>query len=184
MRKIPIAILLSCLALAAVADTLKVATYGGSAAVDLACWSPESPWVGNPNVCNRLDRVVFHFDLSRYLLAGRVSSASITVPMTTYGLFDQHTFELEAFERGHAPVIPMDILAGGTAPVGTVTANPGDQPVLRFDVTEVINRALETGDGVATFRVRDLTIEKLGNRKGHEEGGAVERSLITLEVAR
>ena len=52
----------------------------------------------------------------------------------------------------------------------------------RFDVTECVNKLLQTGHTQLVLRLRDMTVEERGNKKNKAEGLAVIANELKLEV--
>jgi hypothetical protein len=159
-------------------------SFGGGAVAQVGFWNPQNNYVGNPNSLNRLDRVVFHFDLSEYLEAGKVKRAILVLPLQLFGVVKGNMIELQCFKTEHAPVFNMDIISNDVFPVATMLID-GQSPVLQhLDTTKIINEALGRGEGTVTFRVRNVTVEKIGSRQGKPEGVYVDCKKLNLEIVK
>ena len=77
----------------------------------------------------------------------------------------------------------MDLIASDTASVTTFTFTPESERSLVVDVTALVNEALFVGHGYLAFRLRDATIEELGNRRNQAEGLYLNFANCRLEIA-
>ncbi len=164
------------------AEMLKTASFGSGAKANIGMWQVKNGWIGNPNALNRNDRVIFHFDLSAYLLAGSVKQAVLSLPLEPFGVLDGNEVELEYFTKEHAPIMAIDLVAQDTEPVAVRMIDRRTYQKHRFDITAMVNKALEHGQGTIAFRLRNITTEAKGNRQNNAEGVAVNPGLIELEI--
>jgi len=172
------------ISLLAKSEIVKPSSFGGGASVDIRCWDPKSSWVGNPNVLNRKDRVVFHFDLSEYLQKGKVKQAILVLPLQPFGAMKGNRLELECFKSEHAPVFKMDLISNDVSPVNAMLIDAKSQVLHHLDITKLVNDRLSRGEGTIAFRVRNMTIEKVGNRKNKAEGVIVDVKKLKLEIVK
>lgn len=154
----------------------------GGAKVNIGIKGDKLEYVGNPNSLGRCDRVVFSLDLRKFIYDGKVEEAILEYANHPMGLLESNDIELEVFENGRSTIRPEDIIASDTAAVCTYEFTPGTPKYLKIDVTELVNKALSAGDGYITFRVRDVTIEKVGNTKSAAEGVVIPRSKVRLLI--
>lgn len=157
-------------------------SFGGGAMANIGFWNEKNNWAGNPNTLNRRDRVVFQFDLRRLLVSGKINRAVLVLPLQPFGKSADNRLELQVFRTEHAPVRAMDIISEEVAPLQEVALTSVANTPLRFDVTREVNGALARGDGSITFRLRNITIEKKGNRNSQPEGAEVDRNRLQLEI--
>ncbi len=188
MRNIIIIMLSSILLHAgwtATSQTVKLSplTFGGGAKVNIGFWNlTTNRWIGNPNALNRCDRVVFNFDLSSYIEAGKLTRAVLVLPLQPFGKSEDNQLELQVFTAEHNPIKAMDLIAKDVKPLKKIAVKSLSKTPVRVDVTTVVNKALARGDGGIAFRIRNITTEKLGNRTNKPEGAAVQRAHLKLEI--
>ena len=120
--------------------------------------------VGQPNVLNRDDRAVFRFDIRKYLNAGKVAKARLRLVVNpqTRG----ETFRLEHFAVERIVLAAKDLGSTQVKPIKGFEVKHGTPAglALSFDVTDALNRDLETGFGFVGFRlVRSEYAELVGN---------------------
>ena len=79
---------------------------------------------------------------------------------------------------------PTDTLSDDAEKRAEFVLKPEDKPPCRqrFDVTECVNKLLQTGHTQLVFRLRDVTVEERGNKKNKAEGLAVLAEELKLEV--
>lgn len=164
---------------------LKVETPGsfwGGSFSNIGFGGATSCWVGNPNSLNRRDRVVFHFGLRDYLQEGKVKKAILVLPLQPFGVLKENWLELECFEEEREPVLRMDIISNKVFPVDAFLIDQGSTLLHHSDVTQMVNSALKRGEGSIAFRVRNATIEKVGNRQNKPEGASIDLTQLRLEI--
>ncbi len=161
---------------------VSVSSFGGGSIGNIGFWNVKNTYVGNPNVLNRRDRVVFHFDLSEYLQAGKIKQAILVLPLQPFGVLKGNKIELEYFKTEHAPVFKMDLISNDVLPVATMFIDSKSQVLHNLNVTKMINDALSRGEGSIAFRVRNITIEKVGNRYNKPEGVSIDYKKLKLEI--
>lgn len=165
------------------AAVLTPESYLGGASANILFTSDTQGYVGNPNLLSRRDRVVFQFDLKKYLDAGHVSSAVLEFKIDRLGVPNPNRFTIEVFSGEHAPLRKEDIIAADVTAIGSFLFDMQSIKTVRLDVTAAVNAALERGNGAIAFRVLDATIETGGGHSGKAEGGLLARQSIKLEVA-
>ncbi len=167
------------------ADRRKPSDFGAGATVNIDFWLTDKGYIGNPNQLSRRDRAMFSFDIADCLDAGEVRSASLVADMGVFGQIDSNTIELEVFTKELPQIDKIDLLSAEVVPVAEITVTEGQSAArLEADVTDLVNQALAEGRATITFRLRNATVEKLGNRKSAAEGAAVNPAQITLEIGK
>lgn len=165
------------------AATLPVKDFGGGATANIEFWSNENCWVGNPNVLNRNDRVLFNFDLTRQLYAGKVTRAVLRISAAPLGIIDENRIAVERFVTERPVIANIDLLSQETEELAQFPVTAGTPvPTWEIDVTGAVNRILDSGEGTVAFRIRNLTTETRGNRNSAAEGVSVAPAGIQLEV--
>ena len=91
-------------------------------------------------------------------------------------------FELERFLVPRSALRAMDLIASDTASIMTFTFTPESERSLSVDITTVVNETLFVGHGYLAFRLRDVTIETLGNRQNQAEGLYLDFVNCRLEI--
>ena len=162
--------------------TRSVSSWYGGASVNIGIGDENHQYVGNPNTLNRRDRVMFSFDIRRYLYAGRVEKALLVYVSNPMGCLDTNEFELELFNSGRAALRKEDLISGDVTPLCQYEFSKTSQRQATLDVTEQLNAALAVGEGALTFRLRNITIETLGNRFSSAEGVSVPRQSVKLYI--
>ncbi len=154
----------------------------GGASVNIDVCDENHHYVGNPNTLNRRDRVMFSFDIRRYLYAGRIKQALLVYENNPMGCLDKNEIELELFKNGRATLRNEDLISGDVMPLCRYEFSRTTPREATIDVTEQLNAALAIGEGALTFRLRNVTIETLGNRFSTAEGVIVPRQKVMLLV--
>lgn len=160
----------------------KVSEWIGGLKVDIGIHGDNFEYVGNPNVLNRCDRVVFNLDLRKFIYAGHVSEAFLEYQNSPMGALDDNEIELEVFASGRSSLRPEDLIASDSFPVCRYNFTPSTPKFLKLDITRLVNQALSVGDGYITFRIRNATIETRGNTKGSAEGIIVSKDSVRLFI--
>lgn len=173
---------LSSPSLCMLSTTKKPDSFGGGSFINIGFWKHTNCWVGNPNSLNRRDRVVFQFDVREYLQEGKVKKAILVLPLKPFGILKANWLELECFKIERYPVSEMDIISNKVFPVTRLLIDHKSTLLHNIDVTEMVNAALNRGAGTITFRVRNATIEKVGNRQNQPEGASVNFNQLKLEI--
>ena len=75
-----------------------------------------------------------------------------------------------------------DLISGDVTPLCQYEFSKTSQRQATLDVTEQLNAALAVGEGALTFRLRNITIETLGNRFSSAEGVSVPRQSVKLYI--
>jgi len=138
--------------------------------------------VGQPNTTNRDDRVVFRFDIRRYLTAGRVAKATLRLaadPQTR-----GETFRLEHFTAERFVLAAKDLGSIQVELVKSFEVKHGTPAGLtvRFDVTGAVNRDLESGFGSSAFRLRSEYAETVGNPNNSPSLITIVNGSLAIEV--
>ncbi len=162
--------------------TRPVSSWIGGASVNIGISNEDHQYVGNPNTLNRLDRVLFSFDIRRYLYAGNVKKATLVYVNNPMGCLDVNEFELEVFNSGRAVLRKEDIISGDVEPLCRYEFSKTSPRQATVDVTAQLNNALAIADGALTFRLRAITTETLGNRFSSAEGVVVPRQQVKLYI--
>ena len=170
--------------MAAQAEDVKPAEAGSTACVCIDWWTTKYLWAGNPNTLNRRDRVTMRFDLTKYLAKGRVSKAELSMAVDPFGIYDENTFVMEQLMRERMELKPTDTLSDDAEKraefvLTKETKGPFRQ---RFDLTDCVNKLLQTGHTQLVLRLRDATVESRGNKKNKAEGLAVIADKLKLEI--
>jgi hypothetical protein len=138
--------------------------------------------VGQPNTTNRDDRAVFHFDIRRYLTAGRVAKATLRLKVNpqTRG----ETFRLEHFTVERFVLAPKDLGATQVELIRSFEVKRGTPAglALSFDVTGAVNRDLEAGFGSNAFRLRSEYAETAGNPNNSPSLITIVNGSLALDV--
>ncbi len=163
-------------------QTRSVSSWLGGASVNIDICDDKHHYVGNPNTLNRRDRVMFSFDIRRYLYVGRVKQALLVYENNPMGCLDKNEIELELFKSGRATLRNEDLISGDVMPLCRYEFSKTTLRQATLDVTEQLNAALSIGEGVLSFRLRNVTIETLGNRFSTAEGVIVPRQKVRLLV--
>ena len=166
------------------ADDVKPAEAASTACVCIDWWTTKNLWVGNPNTLNRKDRTSIRFDLTKYLAKGRVAKAELCMAVHPFGIYDENTFVVEQLMRERMELKPTDTLSDDAEKRADFVLKAEDKPPCRqrFDVTECVNKLLQTGHTQLVLRLRDMTVEERGNKKNKAEGLAVIANELKLEV--
>ena len=172
------------LAAGVAAEDLKPAEAASTACVCIDWWTTKYLWVGNPNTLNRRDRTSIRFDLTKYLAKGRVAKAELCMAVHPFGIYDENTFVVEQLMRERMELKPTDTLSDDAEKRADFVLKAEDKPPCRqrFEVTECVNKLLQTGHTQLVLRLRDMTVEERGNKKNKAEGLAVIANELKLEV--
>ena len=172
------------LAAGAIAEELKPAEAASTACVCIDWWTTKNLWVGNPNLLNRKDRTSIRFDLTKYLAKGRVAKVELCLAVHPFGIYDENTFVVEQLMRERMELKPTDTLSDDAEKRAEFVIKADDKPPCyqRFDLTECVNKLLQTGHTQLVLRLRDMTVEERGNKKNKAEGLAVIANELKLEV--
>ncbi len=163
---------------------LKPFAHGGGAAANIGFYNTKWPFIGNPNVLNRCDRVLIQFDLRHYLEPGKISQGILTFALSGMGSLNANLLNLEVFSSEHTPQRNMDLIANDTVPCGEILYDAKSVRLHSFDVTKFLNDVLARGDGTITFRIRNGTVEKVGNRYSKAEGALIDYKQTKLEIVK
>lgn len=165
-------------------ESLKYADGGCCPSINLSFYSKNGEYIGFPNSLPRRDRVIFSYDLRKYLLSGKVKQALLKVTFAPMGKFFVHRLALHAFASEHWPLQTMDIISGDVIPVAQMVYDKQSDGVYVIDVTDIVNTSLQRGDGYVGFRASSLTAEKFGNRNSTTEGVYLRHKLTSLEIVK
>lgn len=163
---------------------LKPFAHGGGATANIGFYNTKLSFIGNPNALNRCDRVLIQFDLRNYLETGKISQGILTLALSGMGNLDANLLNLEVFSLEHTPLRNMDLIANDIVPCGKILYDAKSVRYHSFDVTEFLNDALARGDGTITFRIRNGTVEKVGNRYSKAEGALIDYKQTKLEIVK
>ena len=154
----------------------------GGASANINFYDENQCYIGNPNVLNRKDRVLVNFDLRPFLMAGKVEQATLSLYLSPMGRLESNRLVLDAFTTPRTTLRSMDLIATDTRPVASFLFDCGIRPPWLLDVTVQVNEALKKGEGFLTFRLRNLTVEKVGNRKNQPEGAILDFAQTFLHI--
>ena len=179
-----LAVMVLPVAAQATAGSLLPVEAGSTACSCVAWWQTEKLRVGQPNILNRRDRTTMRFDLSPYLLAGRVSKAELRLKLKHYGIKDLEDFVVDRLKDERESIRAVDTLSEDAETVGRFSIATGEaSPVLRsIDVTDAVNGMLSSGHVHFVVRVRDATAEKRGNPERKPRGAEIAKDGLCLEV--
>ena len=160
------------------------------AARDIKVWCPGGiggHWlaVGQPNLCNRNDKVMFRFPLASFIAKGSVRKAVLRFNVTT----DKRNISPEDLVVEHFTTDRREFTAQAllTTDVEDVSAlasmKAGANQNVEIDVTNIVNKDLAKGYVYVNFRVTSKTAEKLGAPKnGIINCASITKSSIVLDV--
>ena len=156
---------------------------GGGASVNISFYNEKQAYVGNPNPLGRKDRSMILFDLRGLLDKGSVSCATLELCMDPMGIITTNMFALEVFENSRSSLRNQDLIASDAKPIRQFLFSSQTMRTMRVDVTELVNGILAKGDGYLGFRLKDITIEKVGNRQNKAEGLILKYQNCKMEIA-
>lgn len=179
-----LALLVLPVAAQAAAESLQPVEAGSTACSCVAWWQTEKLRVGQPNILNRRDRTTMRFDLSPYLLAGRVSKAALRLKLKHYGIRDSEDFVVDRLKDERESIRAVDTLSEDAEAVGRFSIAAGESnPVWRsIDVTKAVNGMLSSGNVQFVLRVGDTTAEMRGNPEHKPRGAEIAKDALKLEV--
>ena len=164
--------------------TLKPSAHAGGASANIGIYHAENRYVGNPNALNRKDRVLFQFDLRECLERGKITQGILTLALSPMGYLNADFLQLEVFSSERVSLRSMDLIATDTVPCREILFDRKSPLYHSFDVTEFLNHVLAGGDGSVTFRLRNGTVEKVGNRYSKPEGVLLDYGRTKLEIVK
>ena len=157
--------------------------HGGGASKKIESYHSGQGYVGNPNNLPRNDRAMFSFDIRRFLWSGKITRSVLEMDVTPMGGDPKcNLFELEMFTSPRPVLREMDLIASDTISVYRFPFDRDSGNRIELDTSELLNAALAKGDGFLSFRLRNLTTEKHGNRYGRAEGLIADYTKINLKV--
>ena len=156
---------------------------GGGASVNITFYNEKQAYVGNPNPLGRKDRSMLMFDISGLLDKGAVKGATLELGMDPMGIITTNMFAIEAFENSRSSLRNQDIIASDAKLLRQFLFSSQSLRTMRVDVTELVNSTLAKGEGYLGFRLKDITIEKVGNRQNKAEGLILKYQSCKLEIA-
>ena len=179
-----LALMVLPMALQAAAESLPPAEAGSAACSCVEWWQTKKLRVGHPNILNRRDRTTMRFDLTPYLLTGRISKAELRLKLTHYGIKDAEDFVVDWLKDERESIREVDTLSEDAEAVGRFSIAAGEaNPALRsIDVTKAVNGMLSSGHVQFVVRVRDATAETRGNPEHKPRGAEIEKDALKLEV--
>ena len=126
---------------------------------------------------------MFSFDIRRFLWSGKITQSVLEMDVTPMGGDPKcNLFELEMFTSPRPVLREMDLIASDTISVYRFPFDRDSGNRIELDTSELLNAALAKGDGFLSFRLRNLTTEKHGNRYGRAEGLIADYTKINLKV--
>ncbi|MBO4345168.1 MAG: hypothetical protein J5833_05405 [Victivallales bacterium] len=152
------------------ATPLAPCSQGGGASVDINVYSKTEPYVGNPNPLGRRDRSMVLFDIRGALDKGSVTSAVLDLGVTRMGILTTNMFAVEVFENSRSSLRNQDLIASDAKILRQFLYSSNSPTSIRIDITDLVNAKLNQGDGYVGFRMKDITIETVGNRQNKAEG--------------
>lgn len=159
-----------------------IAETGGGASVNLRYFNTRQNYIGNPNGGNRRDRVVIRFDITSLLVKNQVKKARLALKLEPMGDMNESLLEVSVFTADRTSLAAMDLISGEVKPVTTIMFDRKSPHDHQIDVTGLVNEALACGNGSLTFRFRNLTIERNGNRRNRAEGVYLRYMPTSLEI--
>lgn len=161
-----------------------------------ACSNPDTVWyingidghwlaVGEPNILNRRDRVVFRFPVLKYMHAGKIRKATLYFDYTATGDDPRdNLIEVEHFTAERIFISGKDLNCTFTDVVGqfTTTVKDARNSRVSFDVTDKVNDDLGHGFEFSAFRVRSVTADTLGNSTKKSSFISVENGSMKLVI--
>ena len=161
-----------------------------------ACSNPDTVWyingiggtwlaVGQPNILNRRDRVVFRFPILRYMPKGKIRKATLRFDYTATGEQKRdNLIEVEHFTAERIFISGKDLNSTFTDKVAQfkTTVNDPRNSKVEFDVTDKVNADLSKGFEFCAFRVRSVTADTEGNSERKSSFITVENKSMRLIV--
>ena len=171
-------------AVRAAAESLPPVEVGSTACSCVEWWQTEKLHVGQPNILDRRDRTTMRFDLSPYLLAGRISKAELQLKLKHYGIKDSEDFVVHRLKNERESIRAVDTLSEDAEDVGrfSIVAGEANPTQRRIDVTDAVNGMLSSGHVQLVLRVSDATAEKRGNPERKARGADIAKDGLRLEV--
>ena len=171
-------------AVQAAAESLPPAEVGSAACSCVAWWQAENLHVGQPNTLDRRDRTTMRFDLSPYLLAGRISKAELHLKLKHYGIRDLEDFVVHRLKNERESIRAVDTLSEDAEEAGrfSIVSGEANPALCRIDVTDAVNCMLSSGHVQFVVRVSDTTAEKRGNPERKARGADIAKDGLRLEV--
>ena len=174
MKRIVSLLVLLCAAVASAAEVVIPDAQGVGSG---ACSDPDTVWyingiggtwlaVGQPNILNRRDRVVFRFPIIKYMPQCKVRKATLRFDYTAAGEQKRdNLIEVEHFTAERIFISGKDLNSPFTDSVAQfkVTVNDAHNSKVEFDVTDKVNADLSKGFEFCAFRVRSITADTKGN---------------------
>ncbi len=121
--------------------------------------------VGQPNMWNRRDRVVFRFPILKFLPGNSIHKAILRFDYNSAGEVKRvHKIEVEHFTEERVYLAGRDLLTRATTSVHVFEVPP-DCPntQMEIDVTKEVQADLRLGFEFTAFRVRSITSDEIGN---------------------
>ncbi|MBQ7651042.1 MAG: hypothetical protein IJS15_08785 [Victivallales bacterium] len=163
--------------------TLGLSAHGGGASVNITFYNEKQAYVGNPNPLGRKDRSMLMFDISGLLDKGAVKGATLELGMDPMGIITTNLFAIEVFENSRSSLRNQDLIASDAKLLRQFLFSSQSHRTMRVDVTELVNGTLAKGEGNIGFRLKDITVEKVGNRQNKAEGLILKYQSCKLEIA-
>lgn len=140
--------------------------------------------VGQPNRTNRQDKVIFRFDIRRFLAAGQVKRAILSYRQGMHpGSRRDEKIQLEHFTVERATMSEKDLNTRDIEKIHEYTVPlKNKSQITSVDVTAYVNNDLKQGFGFAAFRLSSLTDEDNQLPEGPNNCVDIEKKSITLEV--
>ncbi len=165
------------------AKALVPCAQGGGASVNITFYNEKQPYVGNPNPLGRKDRGMILFDMRELLDKGTVKVATLELGIEPMGILTTNMFAVEVFENSRSSLRNQDLIASDANVIRQFLFSKQSPRVMRIDITGLVNSALGKGDGYIGFRLKDTTIETIGNRQNKAEGLILKYQNCKLEIA-
>ena len=121
--------------------------------------------VGQPNMWNRRDRVVFRFPILKFLPGNSIHKATLRFEYYAGGEVKRlHLIEVEHFTRERVYLSGTDLKTNAVSSVHVFEVPP-DTPNTRLeiDVTKEVQDDIRLGFEFSAFRIRSRTSDEMGN---------------------
>ena len=183
MKGMPV-FLAAAVAAAAAADSLPPVEAGSAACSCIDWWQTKLLRMGHPNTLDRRDRTTARFELSPYLLAGRVAKAELCLTLNSYGIKDRDEFVVQRLVRNREAIRSVDTLSEDAEEIARFAIRAGERNPTRcrLDVTAAVNGLRASGHVQLVVRVCDETAERRGNPEHVPHGAEIANGGFTLEV--
>ncbi len=141
--------------------------------------------VGQPNLLNRRDKVIFRFDITGYIPAGKVRKAVLQYEQVPFAArYRDELLVLDHFNIERARLSGNDLISNQVDAVRKyILERAVTNPIItRIDVTSQVNTDLSKGFGYSTFRVSSESAEVLGNPQNEATGVTINNGTMKLFI--